>query len=272
MGGFASHAGVRSTRIFRFPRRHGRLVRQLGFDRVQDSPPIVDTDSRQIVLHIPGESKLIHAYIITYMPSAQSTPDERQRAGTLARPASGAKPVSVVRLRWSVRCGLDAVPRRQRERSARSLVAETEGAVRHVPPELVDDAAAVAARRPSALVVQPELHALGCISAIGARPPATSSRVARFTSMCDRDHISLKGAMSNLTIHDLDDRVIERLRAQAKVNQRSLEDEIRYVLTQQVGRRVRVAAFRERTRQIARMTTGTPQTDSVGLLREDRSR
>ena len=78
--------------------------------------------------------------------------------------------------------------------------------------------------------------------------------------------------MGSLTIRDLDDRVIERLRAQAKVNQRSLEDEIRYVLTQQVGRRVRVAAFRERTREVARMTTGTPQTDSVVLLREDRSR
>ncbi len=78
--------------------------------------------------------------------------------------------------------------------------------------------------------------------------------------------------MGSLTIRDLDDRVIKRLRAQAKVNRRSLEDEIRYVLTQQVGRRVRVAAFRERTREIARMTTGTPQTDSVVLLREDRSR
>ena len=78
--------------------------------------------------------------------------------------------------------------------------------------------------------------------------------------------------MGDLTIRDLDDRVIERLKAQAQANQRSLEDEIRYVLTQQVGRRVRVAAFRERTRQIAQMTTGTRQTDSAVLLREDRSR
>ena len=78
--------------------------------------------------------------------------------------------------------------------------------------------------------------------------------------------------MGNLTIRDLDDRVIERLKAQAKANHRSLEDEVRYVLTQQVGRRVRDAAFRERTRQIARMTTGTPQTDGVVLLREDRDR
>ena len=78
--------------------------------------------------------------------------------------------------------------------------------------------------------------------------------------------------MGNLTIRDLDDRVTKRLKARAKANHRSLEDEIRYVLERQVGRRVRVAAFRERTRQIARMTTGIPQTDSVVLLREDRSR
>lgn len=78
--------------------------------------------------------------------------------------------------------------------------------------------------------------------------------------------------MGNLTIRDLDDRVIERLKAQAKANHRSLEDEIRYVLRKQVGRRVHVADFRERTRQIARMTIGIPQTDSVVLLREDRSR
>ena len=35
--------------------------------------------------------------------------------------------------------------------------------------------------------------------------------------------------MGNLTIRDLDDRVIERLKARAKANHRSLEDDIRYV-------------------------------------------
>ena len=78
--------------------------------------------------------------------------------------------------------------------------------------------------------------------------------------------------MGNLTIRNLDDGVIEHLRAQAKANQRSLEGEIRYMLTQQVDRRVRIADFRERTRQIARKSAATPQTDSVDLLREDRNR
>ena len=40
----------------------------------------------------------------------------------------------------------------------------------------------------------------------------------------------------------------------------------------QIDRRARIADFRERTRQIARMTVGTPQTDATDLLREDRTR
>ena len=78
--------------------------------------------------------------------------------------------------------------------------------------------------------------------------------------------------MGNLTIRNLDDRVIEQLKAQAKANQRSLEGEIRFMLTQQVDRRARIADFRERTREITQMTAGTRQTDSVTLLRDDRHR
>lgn len=78
--------------------------------------------------------------------------------------------------------------------------------------------------------------------------------------------------MGNLTIRNLDDRVIDRLKAQAKANQRSLEGEIRHLLTQQADRPGRIADFRERTRQLVSLTAGTPQTDSVELLREDRDR
>ena len=66
--------------------------------------------------------------------------------------------------------------------------------------------------------------------------------------------------MGNLTIRNLDDRVIEQLKVQA------------YVLTQQADRRACVADFRDRTRRIARMPAGTPQTDATDLLREDRTR
>ena len=78
--------------------------------------------------------------------------------------------------------------------------------------------------------------------------------------------------MGNLTIRNLDDRVIDALKAQARSNQRSLEAEVRFLLTQRVERRVRMADFRERSAEIARMSAGTPQTDSVELLREDRER
>ena len=78
--------------------------------------------------------------------------------------------------------------------------------------------------------------------------------------------------MGNLTIRNLDDRVIDALKAQAKANQRSLEAEVRYLLTMRVDRRVRMAEFRERSGEIARMSVGIPQTDSVELLREDRER
>ena len=78
--------------------------------------------------------------------------------------------------------------------------------------------------------------------------------------------------MGNLTIRNLDDRVIERLKTQARANQRSLEGEIRHVLSRQVDRAGRIAEFRERTQQLVSLTAGTPQSDSVELLREDRDR
>ena len=74
----------------------------------------------------------------------------------------------------------------------------------------------------------------------------------------------------HLTIRNLDDRVINTLKAQARANQRSLEAEVRHLLTRQVDSRVHVAKFRERSADIARMSAGTSQTDSVELLREDR--
>ena len=78
--------------------------------------------------------------------------------------------------------------------------------------------------------------------------------------------------MARLTIGKLDDHVIDRLQERALANQRSLEGEIRHVLTERVNPRSRIVQFRERVQQIAALTAGTPQTDSVVLLREDRDR
>ena len=80
------------------------------------------------------------------------------------------------------------------------------------------------------------------------------------------------GVVGNLTIRNLDGRVIERLKVQAKANQRSLEGEIRHLLTQHVDRPGRIVEFRERTRQLVSLTAGPYQSDSVDLLREDRDR
>ena len=77
--------------------------------------------------------------------------------------------------------------------------------------------------------------------------------------------------MANVTIRNLDDQVVARLKERAKANNRSLEAELREILTREVGsmaRQERVAL----ARRIAAMTPNVPQTDSVELLREDRDR
>lgn len=78
--------------------------------------------------------------------------------------------------------------------------------------------------------------------------------------------------MGNLTVRNLDDSVIDQLKKQAKTSHRSLEAEVRHRLTESVSRRARADAFFERTRRLAKLTAGTPQSDSTLLIREDRDR
>ena len=78
--------------------------------------------------------------------------------------------------------------------------------------------------------------------------------------------------MGNLTVRNLDDSVIERLKAQARENERSLEGEIRHVLKREVSKPRRAAQFFARAEELAATTVGTPQTDSTALIREDRAR
>ena len=78
--------------------------------------------------------------------------------------------------------------------------------------------------------------------------------------------------MGTLTIRNLDDRVIEQLKEQARANHRSLEGEVRHLLSQRLDRLVQIANFRERTRQLVAQTANRPQTDSVDMMREDRAR
>jgi antitoxin FitA len=76
--------------------------------------------------------------------------------------------------------------------------------------------------------------------------------------------------MSNVLIRNVDDEVLVRLKARAKRSRRSLEAELRLVLEEsaQVGRE-RATAAAERFR---RSLEGRRHTDSVLLVREDRSR
>ncbi len=78
--------------------------------------------------------------------------------------------------------------------------------------------------------------------------------------------------MGNLTVRNLDDRVVDQLKEKARENHRSLEAEVRHRLTESVSNRLRMATFRERTKRLAELTAGTPQTDSTILIREDRDR
>jgi len=75
--------------------------------------------------------------------------------------------------------------------------------------------------------------------------------------------------VAQLTIRNLDDEVVEKLKARAKENHRSLEAELRVILREVAGRPTG-RQFREMAERIAAMTPDVPQTDSTELIRKDR--
>ena len=81
--------------------------------------------------------------------------------------------------------------------------------------------------------------------------------------------------MTDLTIRDLDERIIEALTRRAKANNRSLEVEIREILVQaaqpSAPPRADLRALADRIAAMTRRAEGS-QTDSTVLLREDRDR
>ena len=77
--------------------------------------------------------------------------------------------------------------------------------------------------------------------------------------------------MANVTIRNLDDEVVACLKARAKANNRSLEAELRDILTRSTESMTR-QELRALAERIAAKTRDRPQTDSVVLLREDRDR
>ncbi|HET6159485.1 MAG TPA: hypothetical protein VFE34_14160 [Dongiaceae bacterium] len=78
--------------------------------------------------------------------------------------------------------------------------------------------------------------------------------------------------MATLTIRDLDDKTVAKLKARAKSNNRSLEAELRELLSGIVKEQERRQRFLAKADRIAAMTPKISQTDSTQLLREDRRR
>ena len=78
--------------------------------------------------------------------------------------------------------------------------------------------------------------------------------------------------MATITIRNLDPRLVEKLKAQAKANHRSLQAELNEIQNRSISLATSKRAFLARADRIAAMTPKVPQTDSAELLREDRSR
>ncbi len=77
--------------------------------------------------------------------------------------------------------------------------------------------------------------------------------------------------MANLTIRNLDDEVVAKLKAQAKAHHRSLEAELRALLSEAAARPSR-EEFLKAADRIAAMTPDVKQTDSTKIIREFRDR
>jgi plasmid stability protein len=77
--------------------------------------------------------------------------------------------------------------------------------------------------------------------------------------------------MANVTVRNLDDAVVEALKKRARANNRSLEGELRQILTD-AAKPVGQLDPRSQAERIAALTPDRPQTDSADLLHEDRRR
>jgi len=78
--------------------------------------------------------------------------------------------------------------------------------------------------------------------------------------------------VTTLTIRNVEEDVVERLKARAKANGRSLEAEVRLVLKSSAQRLSGKEALELADRIAAMTPKGVKQTDSAILLREDRDR
>jgi antitoxin FitA len=76
--------------------------------------------------------------------------------------------------------------------------------------------------------------------------------------------------MAQVIVRHLEDETVRRLKERARRKGRSLEQELREILAG--AARQEMAEFKAKAAAIRARYDGTPQTDSVLLLREDRDR
>ena len=76
--------------------------------------------------------------------------------------------------------------------------------------------------------------------------------------------------MGQVIVRNLDDRVVESLKLKAELHGRSLEQELRDILTKAAG--LSPDEKIEMARQIRAMSHGKLKTDSTVFIREDRGR
>jgi len=77
--------------------------------------------------------------------------------------------------------------------------------------------------------------------------------------------------VADVTITHLDDEVLARVRERAQRRHRSLEAELRDIITRSVEP-VDIEAFKAAAAEIRARTAGRQQSDSTDLVREDRER
>ena len=80
--------------------------------------------------------------------------------------------------------------------------------------------------------------------------------------------------MATIDVRQLDDGVAERLERRASANDRSLEDEVRYILESAVedDMTAKRASFLVLSDRLRRSTSGRAHTPAEVLIREDRDR
>lgn len=76
--------------------------------------------------------------------------------------------------------------------------------------------------------------------------------------------------MAQILVRNIDDAVVERLKARARTNDRSLEAEVRQILEQSA--KFDMSQARQIVMERRKKLQGRKFTDSVDLIREDRDR